>query len=157
VAVTSGPRPSAPWVARSLADVEERAYVHESYIERAGVPRSLAELGEHRLLTWRSPDRDTTQWPLRRGGSHRVEPVLVFNDLVGLQECIEAGLGIGLVTIPPQLPGVRVVMPTVIGARVRFWLASAPAGRWSPSVRAFARELVPFIRMNVKQQEIPIA
>jgi len=157
VAITSGPRPPTPWLARSIANLEERAYVHDDYIARAGVPRVLADLRKHRLLSWHAPDRAATQWPLRTGGTVRVQPALISNDLRSVQECILAGLGIGVVALPPRLPGIRAALPGVLGGRRRFWLASAAAGRWSPSVHAFGQHLVTFLRANIEQEEVPSA
>ena len=71
--------------------------------------------------------------------------MLTTNDLRGVHECIEAGLGIGLVPFQADRPGVHVVLPAVLGRRRRFWLASAAASRWSPTVRAFGQALASFL------------
>jgi len=36
-------------------------------------------------------------------------------------------------------------MPTILGRRRRFWLASAAASRWSPAVQAFGSALASFL------------
>ncbi|APR76921.1 Transcriptional regulator, LysR family protein [Minicystis rosea] len=157
VAIASGERPGEPWVARLLGDFEERALAARSYVERAGVPRSLAELDDHRLLSWSTPDRDPTRWPLRRGGAHVVRPALSTNDLRSLQECVDAGLGIGLLPIWPDLSGRHVVLPNILGRRRRFWLASAAASRWSPSVQAFGQALASFLAEELTRPQGPEA
>jgi len=146
IAITSGDRPGEPWRARLLADFEERAYAHRSYVERTGLPRALSDLPAHRLLSWSTPDRDPTQWPLRRGGAHRLQPALTTNDLRSLLDCVDGGLGIGLIPVRHQsIREVVPVLPTILGRRRRFWLASAAASRWSPAVQAFGSALASFL------------
>jgi DNA-binding transcriptional LysR family regulator len=157
IAITTGDRPGEPWVARLLREFEERALAHRSYVERSGLPRSLTELGEHRLLSWATPDREPTCWPLRRGGTHPIQPALTTNDLRGLHECIEAGLGIGLVPFQADVPGLQLVMPAILGRRRRFWLASSAASRWSPTVRAFGQALASFLATELARKNLDAA
>jgi DNA-binding transcriptional LysR family regulator len=84
VAITSGERPGEPWVARVLAHEEEGAFAHRQYLERAGRPRTLADLEHHRLLSWSTADVSARAWPLRRGGTYAPRPVLTTNDLRSL-------------------------------------------------------------------------
>ncbi|WP_394836298.1 LysR family transcriptional regulator [Pendulispora rubella] len=151
MAITAGNRPRAPWVSRSIAQFEEYAVAHRSYVERAGLPRSLEELRQHRLLSQQAPDVDPARWPLRGGGTHRVQPSLTVNDLGNLLACVNAGIGIGLLPTGNATSELRTVLPEIIGRRRRFWLASAPAGRWSPAVRAFSEALVTFLASNQKR------
>ncbi len=145
VAIVSGNRPRAPWVARLLAEYDERAFADQAYVEKAGSPRTLADLREHRLLGWLTRDHDVAQWPLRRGGVHEVVPALVTNDFRGVHDCVHAGLGIGLLSAQAERGTLREVLPTIVGTRRRFWLATAPASRWSPTVRTFGRALATFL------------
>jgi DNA-binding transcriptional LysR family regulator len=145
MAIVTGNRPRAPWVARLLTEYDERAFAHHSYVERNGSPRTLGALREHRLLGWSTPDRDAAKWPLRRGGAHEVAPALVTNDFRGVLDCVHSGLGIGLLSTRVERSALHDVLPTIIGARRRFWLATAAASRWSPSVRAFGRALANFL------------
>jgi DNA-binding transcriptional LysR family regulator len=149
VAIVVDERPGEPWVSRLLGDFEERAFAHLSYVERAGLPATLDELEDHRLLSWATPGREPTSWPLRRGGAHTISPALATNDLRSLHDCIEAGLGIGLIPVRQEDPRLRLVLPTLLGRRRKFWLASASASRWSPNVRAFGRELASFLALEV--------
>jgi DNA-binding transcriptional LysR family regulator len=149
LAISVGQRPGEPWVARLLTELNERAIAHRSYLERAGLPRALADLKDHRLLSWSTPESDGRSWPLRRSGAHRIRPALITNDLRMLQECIEGGLGIGFVPIGPMIEGLQVVLPAMLGRRQRFWLATAPASRWSPMVRAFAQALSAFLNVTL--------
>ncbi|MEX1362776.1 MAG: LysR family transcriptional regulator, partial [Nannocystaceae bacterium] len=88
-------------IARSLARSRVVAVASAEYLERAGTPSGPAELSEHSCLAgFTRGEHPTTQWPLMRGGTVRIEPLLATNDLATLRVTALAGRGIALL---PQL------------------------------------------------------
>lgn len=124
-------------VARKLGEVAIVACAHASYLQRAGTPRTAAELRQHRLVGY---DRDPT---IERGCARlglplaRASFVLRTDDQVAYSRLVAAGAGIGFLAAYNlrQLPGVQVVLPRLAIPALPCWLAVHREIRGSARVR----------------------
>ena len=58
-------------IVRKIADIERTLCASPSYLERHGMPRSIADLQRHRCLLLRYPGSNQFKWPLqKKGGRH---------------------------------------------------------------------------------------
>lgn len=139
VLVMGQPEPSG-WLRRRLTETELLALASPSYLQRAGVPTTLADLRDHRLLTFATPGTSTL-WPRLRGGDFPVHPCLVTNDLSVLREAALAGMGIALLPIHVALPELGAeslvrVLPTLVGRATELYALYLPERRASPVLKA---------------------
>jgi DNA-binding transcriptional LysR family regulator len=94
---------------------------HQSYLERRGTPKTIADLKNHELLAWQAPGEDARVWHTRKGASFTVQPSVIATDIHMIRHCCISGLGIGLVPdalLPdPGLPGGALVpvLPDIVG------------------------------------------
>ncbi|MBR9862536.1 MAG: LysR family transcriptional regulator [Rhodobacteraceae bacterium] len=92
--------PDSALVARKIGTTRQRIFAAPSYLEKAGVPQSPADIAAHRVVGFLLADH-LTNWDLRNDGvHHRIEvspAVRVGNSLV-LRDLLASGYGIG--TLP---------------------------------------------------------
>jgi len=124
-------------VARKVGELPIVACAHEDYLQRAGTPRQLPELLQHRLIGY---DRDET---IVRGFAKRGLPIareqfsIRTDDQVAYGRLVAAGAGIGFVARYNlrDLPGVVEVLPTLRIPALPCWLAVHREIRGSRVVR----------------------
>jgi DNA-binding transcriptional LysR family regulator len=121
VAIRFHPPRQSDLIQRPLAHVKFILCGAPSYLERFGTPQSVAELDRHRVLSFglRAPEelRDVN-WALSVGSDTRMRtPVLTINNIYGLLQAVEAGIGIA--ALPDYLvrhsPGLVHLLPDVEG------------------------------------------
>jgi DNA-binding transcriptional LysR family regulator len=124
-------------VVRKLGEIAICAAAHESYLARAGTPRTPPDLTRHTLIGYDRDDAILRGFaalgvPLQRESfALRVDNQLVYNQLVA------AGAGIGFVaayTLNHE-PGVRALLPMLKIPPLPCWLAVHREIRGSPVVR----------------------
>ncbi|MBN1204695.1 MAG: LysR family transcriptional regulator [Myxococcaceae bacterium] len=112
-------RPRGPWLSQVVLRVREWLVASEAYLSQRGVPKSIADLADHELLTWEKPGEDPRAWPILKGGTFEVEPALIATDSHVVRKCCTAGLGIALVPDAmleaPQEEALVPVLPDVVG------------------------------------------
>lgn len=86
-------------IQKHLATVRHVICAAPSYLERFGRPQTVQDLDQHRIVAYgpHAPDPlKDVNWILDAGASHgRREPVLALNNIYGLLQAVEAGIGIG--------------------------------------------------------------
>lgn len=103
---------------RPLASVTQHICASPEYLARHGAPETVEALDHHRLIAYGDqappPIRDVN-WLLRvgRGGGGEREPVLTVNNLYGVMQAAEAG--IGLAVLPSYLLRYSGRLVTVLG------------------------------------------
>jgi DNA-binding transcriptional LysR family regulator len=123
--------PRGPWLSHVVIRMREGLIASKEYLQRRGVPRSLAELQGHELFSWEAPGDDARSWPTLRGAVFTVEPALITSDIHLIRSCCIAGQGIGLVPsvelADPGTPGdvLVPVLPDEVG-RERALRVSVP-------------------------------
>ncbi len=135
-------------VARKLGEIELVVAAHESYLARAGTPRTPAELLRHRLIGF---DRDEG---ILRGFAAvgyevtREAFALRTDDQVAYGRLVAEGAGIGFVAryCVAAWPGVKAILPALKVPPLPCWLAVHREIRGNPLVRRvydFLAEAVP--------------
>ncbi len=128
-------------VARKILTTREVCVAAPSYLARRGRPGSVHELAGHDAIVL-GMTREQSAWPLMRGGTVVVRPVLRCDDYSLLIEATLHGLGITLVPLI-MLPALRreesleVVLDGVVGARRDIHMTYTRSSRRRGMVRAF--------------------
>jgi DNA-binding transcriptional LysR family regulator len=125
VAIRMAPPRQPELIQRHLMTVHMHVYAAPTYIKRYGLPKSVDELDNHKVIVYgeetRPPVPDTN-WLLRLGvkGDGRRRPCLTVNNVYAIQRAAEAGLGLAalpefivlgnsnLVRVLPELEGPRI-------------------------------------------------
>ena len=124
-------------MARKLGDIAITAAAHDTYLARAGTPRTPADLLRHRLIGY---DRDDT---LVRGfqamgqAVTREQFAVRTDDQLAYGRLVAAGAGIGFVAAynMAHWPGVRPLLPMLKIPPLPCWLAVHREIRGNPVVR----------------------
>ena len=101
-------RPTQPdRIQRKLFTVHHHVYASPDYIRQHGMPETLAEISDHRLLSFGTAPGYLTSinWLETAGlqdGEVR-EPILKINNVYGLRRAVETGLGIA--SLPDYIVG----------------------------------------------------
>ncbi|MGZ3419643.1 MAG: LysR family transcriptional regulator [Polyangiales bacterium] len=148
VAVRASSEHEPGLVARTLSRVPIVAVASQSYVESAGLPRTLRDLRQHRLvLGFARGELPQTHWPLSDGGKVSVQGVFSSNEPLLLREAVVRGVGIGL--LPLHLVARAIerkelvhVLSGVIGAESRLALVYPERELVPPQVRAFVDMIV---------------
>jgi DNA-binding transcriptional LysR family regulator len=108
-------------IQRHLMTMNYRVYAAPEYLKERGVPKTSAELDDHRIIVYgedATPPVGNSNWLLEDGvtpGQPRV-PVLRVNSIYGIYRAVQSGLGIGALpeymsregrNLTEILPGVR--------------------------------------------------
>ncbi|MDJ0950235.1 MAG: LysR family transcriptional regulator [Alphaproteobacteria bacterium] len=136
-------------IQRHLMTVHFHVYASHDYLERNGVPQSLEELSEHRVISF-SDDRLTpfgdTNWLLeaRGDGLDRLVPVFQVNSVYGIFRAVETGLGIA--SLPDYLasgnPRLIRILPEHEGPSLEAFFVYPEAHRKSKRVAVFRDFLI---------------
>ncbi|MDI1445593.1 LysR family transcriptional regulator [Polyangium sp. 6x1] len=143
--------PAGPWVSRELMRVPVRLVASREYLERRGTPRSVAELSGHDLLAWEAPGEDGRSWPLLRGGTFLVSPMVTAQDIHVIRLLAVAGHGIALLPdpgIPDPEPPERQpvpVLPDVVGREIGFRVVVPAVLSEIPRIKAMLDLLEPIL------------
>jgi DNA-binding transcriptional LysR family regulator len=92
----------ADLIRRSLFESRVRAFASAQYIRKHGTPTSLAELDQHRIITYSGPPAqhlDAMSWieTAGRDGAVPRQAALRVNSVVAIKYAIQAGIGIGMI------------------------------------------------------------
>lgn len=140
-------------ISRKLADIPIVAAAHESYLARAGIPKTPADLLQHQLIGY---DQDDT---IIRGFAQmgidfpREKFGLRTDDQVAYGRFVAAGAGIGFVARynVHLWPGVQVLLPELRIPPLPCWLAVHREIRSNPLVRRvydFLADAIPAAAMR---------
>ena len=101
-------RPTEPdLIQRKLFTVHNHAYAAPEYLREHGMPKSVADLDNHRIMAFGVPPAYLSEidWLLKvnRPDNNPRTPVLTINNVYGLRRA--AQMGIGITTIPDYIVG----------------------------------------------------
>jgi len=126
VAIRMTPPRQPELIQRHLMTVHFNVYAAPGYLKRHGIPKSAAELDQHRIIVYgdemRPPVMRDIDWLLYAGaGADKPRrPILKVNSVYAIQRAVQSGLGIAslpefmvqeteyLVRILPELQGPRI-------------------------------------------------
>ncbi|PLS23455.1 LysR family transcriptional regulator [Neptunicoccus cionae] len=92
--------PDSALVARKIGTTRQRIFAAPSYLEKAGVPQSPADIAAHRVVGFLLADH-LTNWDLRNGSANQrieVSPAVRVGNSLVLRDLLASGYGIG--TLP---------------------------------------------------------
>lgn len=141
LAVRIGPLEESRLVARRLGAIRYGLFAADGYLERQGLPRTLAALERHAHLAFTGGAR-RPGWRLLDGvrrADVALRPRLRADNVFALREAAVAGLGIALLPlrVAEGTPALRRVLPRWAPEPVPVH-AVFPGNRWlSPKVRSF--------------------
>jgi DNA-binding transcriptional LysR family regulator len=136
----------ADLIQRKLFTAHYHMYAAKSYLKDHPAPASLDEIADHAIIVYgetAGPEIRDINWLLEHyrktakpGGSGRV---IRINNMTGILQAVEAGLGIGLVPdyLAAQHPALERVLPDVQAPGFDVHLVFADALRQSKRVAAF--------------------
>lgn len=138
----------ADLVQRRLLTIRYHLYASPAYIARAGEPQTIESIARHPLIIYgetAAPEVREVNWLLdtaRRHGHNAT--VLRINNLVGILQAAEAGLGVAMLPdyVAAQRPQLVRVLPGVEGPSFDLHLVYCEALRQSKRVGAFRDFLV---------------
>jgi DNA-binding transcriptional LysR family regulator len=140
VAIRLGVVGSPSVVARKLARYHPMLVAAPGYVERHGVPSSMAELKKHRILYHAAREESV----FYRGQSYVVprDPDLVVGDVLAVREAVREGLAVGMVSpwlVQRDLARGRLVsiMPDATGEPFDVSAVYLPSRSLPARVRAF--------------------
>ncbi len=160
VAIRFHPPHQSDLIQRALVPVRYLLVASPEYLEKHGEPRTAEELDRHRLVSYGALAPDpirSVNWILDVGhsGPPRV-PALTVNNIFGLLQAVEAGIGIG--ALPSYLVNfsgkVRHVLPSVQGPVFRTYFVYPSEMRQSVRVAVLRDFLVE--RMTAKAIDGPL-
>ena len=145
-------------IVRKIADIDRTLCAAPSYLERHGIPRSVADLTKHRCLLLRYPGSKQFKWTLAKGQRQTVVPVTSRLDAdVGdvLTDWALAGEGIALKPVFEIAKHLRSgalvsVLPEYHPVPVTLAILHAYQRMVPPKVRAFADLLVEEARAHIE-------
>jgi len=136
-------------IQRHLMQVRVHLYAHRSYVERRGVPTTLAELDSHDLIAYPNETKAPVaniNWALHAGdppGGER-RTILRVNSLYAMYRAVMSGLGIA--SLPDYVvdgtTDIVRVMPDVAGPRIDAYFVYAEELRHSKRIAVFRDFLV---------------
>ena len=147
-------------IVRKIADIERTLCASPSYLERHGMPRSIADLQRHRCLLLRYPGSNQFKWPLqKKGGRHIVVPVTGHLDADAgdvLTQWAIAGEGVALKPVFEIAGHLRsgalvCVLPEHRPVPVTLAILHAYRRMVPPKVRAFADLLAEEARAHIEE------
>ena len=99
IAIRMQPPTQADLVQRRLLTVHNHLYASPTYLKRHGTPRQLADLQEHKLITYGEdtpPPVTEINWLQKAGRTQGLEltPILTVNNIYGLLLAVENDVGI---------------------------------------------------------------
>lgn len=138
-------------IVRRIGSVSLGLHAHESYLQRAGVPRSLGALKEHTLIGF---DRETPEIRAMRQrvtGLEDVHFALRADSDIAQLMAIRAGFGIGIcqVALAKRDPGLRRVLARALEMKLGVWVVMHEDLRSSPRCRAVFDGLVAGLQAHV--------
>lgn len=148
-------------VMRRILRYRHRLLSSPAYLDKAGRPKSLSDLAEHRLVAFGGEEKS---WTLTKGKSTetiRFQPHLAINDYHGLAKALSLGAGIGELppiacTTPLRHAGLVEVLPEWRFAEVDLSLIQL-AGRHAPRhvrlFKEFAVQMVPQLYRDLTRFE----
>jgi DNA-binding transcriptional LysR family regulator len=136
----------ADLIQRKLFTVHYHMYASKAYLKEHPLPKSLEEVSDHAIIVYGEtavPEIRDINWLLEAFKKHAKQSskghVIRINNITGILQAVEAGLGIGVVPdyVAAQHPALERVLPEVHAPGFDVHLVYADALRQSKRVAAF--------------------
>jgi len=131
----------ADLVRRRLMDVEMQLFASPGYLETYGMPQSMDQIAEHKLITQtvESPQPSASAFWARELLQNYNPSTITINSYFGVLQAVEAGLGIGILPdyLAIEVPSLVPVLPESKSGQVPVFLAYPEELRHSKKVAVF--------------------
>ena len=136
----------ADLIQRKLFTVHYHMYAAKNYLKQTPAPKSLEEIADHAIIVYgetAAPEIREINWLLEVYKKHAKpgtkSQIIRINNMTGILQAVEAGLGIGLVPdyVAAEHPALERVLPEVAPLGFDVHLVYADALRQSKRVAAF--------------------
>lgn len=138
-----------------LMNIKMRLYAVQSYLDARGIPQTMDELADHRLIcqNTRAAQVSAGATLVRELMTHNVASTLTVNNYFGVLQAVLNGLGIGVLPdyVTEDHPQLVRVLPTVESNDVPVYLAYPEELRASRRIAAF-REFITEQIMEKRQR-----
>ncbi|MFM2045480.1 MAG: hypothetical protein RLY86_4056 [Pseudomonadota bacterium] len=136
-------------IQRHLMTVRVHLYAHKSYVEKRGMPQTMADLDNHDVIAYPNETKapvPNINWLLHMGeppGGER-RTVLRVNSLYAISRAVQSGLGIGSLPdyVVDGIPDIVRVLPETAGPRIDAYFVYAEELRHSKRISVFRDFLV---------------
>jgi DNA-binding transcriptional LysR family regulator len=136
----------ADLIQRKLFTAHYHMYASKAYLQKHPAPKSLEEISDHAIIVYgelAAPEIRDINWLLetykKNAKPDSKGHVIRINNITGILQAVEAGLGIGIVPdyVAAQHPSLERVLPDVAPLGYDVHLVYADALRQSKRVAAF--------------------
>ena len=131
----------ADLIRRKLMTVNMRLYAAPGYLDERGVPETMQDLSQHRLIcqNTRSAQVSAGAMLVQELLTYEVPSLLTVNNYFGVLQAVLSGLGVGVLPdyVIEDFPEIRRVLPDVESSEVPVFLAYPEELRHSKRVAAF--------------------
>ena len=129
-------------VQRKLTDVTIHTYASPDYLKKHGMPRSEADLQNHRLIVFgdvTTVPAPYVNWLVRSNGGDAHRDTLAVNNVYGILRATESGLGISALPdfLANEVPGIVRVLPELEGPKIEVFFAYPEELRHSRRLEVF--------------------
>jgi DNA-binding transcriptional LysR family regulator len=147
VALHWGPEPTGSWISHAVFRVPQLLVGAESYLARAGHPRTVGDLAAHPLYCWRGPEGGPAVLHHKNGAALVVDAVATSTDIHLVRQCALAGLGLAYLPdagVPDLGTSERIVpvLATTVGRARNLVLTMPRALAAVPKVVAVAEHVL---------------
>lgn len=156
VAIRLEPPKKPDLIQRHLMNIGYHVYASPAYLKEYGMPRSPADLDNHKLVVYgedATPPVQNLNWLLTEGrpkGSVARKPVLKVNSIYGIFRAVESGIGIGAIPdyMSKEVGTLVEVLPEIRGPNLDVYFVYATELRNVARIAAFRDFLVSAMRSD---------
>lgn len=157
VAIRLEPPKKPDLIQRHLMNIVYHVYASPAYLKEYGMPRSPADLDNHKLVVYgedATPPVQNLNWLLTEGrpkGSVARKPALKVNSIYGIFRAVESGIGIGAIPdyMSKEVGTLVEVLPEIRGPNLDVYFVYATELRNVARIAAFRDFLVNAMRTDI--------
>lgn len=153
LALRATPAPPEYLAGRRIVRLPWFVYGSAAYLEQRGTPRSIQDLADHDLVGGSESFRrlDVFDWLHRSFPRERI--VATANELNSIAALVTSGLGLGVLPVDQQRPGLVRLFAVEPAFFSQLWLLTHPDLRRVARLRAFSDHLFETLRADSRLRE----
>lgn len=131
-------------IQRHLMDLRYNVYAAPEYLARFGVPKTIEELDNHRIVVYGDdvrPPVDSVNWLLKAGARNDTprRPILKVNNIYGIFRAVQSGLGIAALPdyFSREATNLKEILPELRGPVIETYFVYPEELRHSKRIAVF--------------------
>jgi DNA-binding transcriptional LysR family regulator len=131
-------------IQRHLMDLRYNVYAAPEYLARFGVPKTIEELDNHRIIVYGDdvrPPVDSVNWLLKAGARNDTprRPILKVNNIYGIFRAVQSGLGIAALPdyFSREATNLKEILPELRGPVIETYFVYPEELRHSKRIAVF--------------------